>query len=139
MDGKVIFTNIWSANQNAKSGDILFTIISNKRNELIGKALLPSIRAGKVKVGQRVKIKLNNYPELEFGSIPGIVNNISEIPINDHYTIEITFPNGLHTTYNKELPPDLELSGDAVIITEELKLIERLYLPIRNFVNNATN
>lgn len=139
IDGKVVFTNIWSANQNIKSGDIAFTVISNKKNELIGKALLPSMRAGKVKVGQRVKIKLNNYPDLEFGSIPGIIHNISEIPINNNYTIEIDFPDGLQTTYNKRLPPDQELSGDAIIITEELMLIERLFLPIKNFVTNATN
>lgn len=139
IDGKVIFTTIWSVNQNVRNGDIAFTVISNNKNELIGKALLPTMRAGKVKIGQRVKIKLNNYPEVEFGSIPGIVQNISEIPINNNYTIEIKFPNGLQTTYNKKLPIDLELTGDAIIITEELKLIERLFLPIKNFVINATN
>lgn len=139
IDGKVIFTTIWSVNQNVRNGDIAFTVISNNKNELIGKALLPTMRAGKVKIGQRVKIKLNNYPEVEFGSIPGIVHNISEIPINNNYTIEIKFPNGLQTTYNKKLPIDLELTGDAIIITEELKLIERLFLPIKNFVVNATN
>lgn len=139
IDGKVVFTNIWSSNQNLKSGDIAFTVISDKKNELIGKALLPSMRAGKVKVGQRVKIKLNNYPDMEFGSIPGIIHNISEIPVNDNYTIEIKFPDGLQTTYNKKLPSDLELSGDAIIVTEELRLIERLFLPIKNFVVNATN
>lgn len=139
IDGKIIFTNFWSTSQHVKSGDIVFTIVSNKKNELIGKAILPTMRAGKVKVGQRVKVKLNNYPDLEFGSILGIIRNMSEIPINNNYIVEVNFPNGLQTTYNKKLPPDQELSGDAIIITEELMLIERLFLPIKNFVTNSTN
>ncbi len=44
---------------------------------MLGKALLPLQGSGKVHVGQRVHIRLNNYPDQEFGYVKGQVASIS--------------------------------------------------------------
>lgn len=139
INGKVIFTNYWNNNQNVKIGDIVLTILPYNKNELKGKALLPALRAGKVKVGQQVKIKLRNYPDVEFGTIKGIINNISEIPINENYILEIKIPNGLKTSYGKVLPSNQDLIGTAMIVSEDLTLFERLFMPVRKFFVNSIN
>lgn len=47
------------------------------------------------------------------------------------YVIDIELPNGLRTNYGKELPLSREMKGTAEIVTEDLRLIERLLAPIK--------
>jgi multidrug resistance efflux pump len=79
MNGKVSFLNYWSQNQTVNQGDLVFTIIPNKNSSFIAKLKTPAQNLGKVKIGQRVNLKLQNYPDYEFGVLKGTVNNISEI------------------------------------------------------------
>jgi len=43
-------------------------------------------------------------------------------------------PNGLMTTYKKELPYLPNMQGQADIITEDLSLLERLVLPVKKIL-----
>src|SRR5205085_4437130 len=54
----------------------LFSIIPLTGN-LIAKAELPVRGSGKVKVGQKVNIRLENYPFEQFGLVQGVVSTIS--------------------------------------------------------------
>lgn len=69
--GKVTFMTVWSRNQNVKAGETVFTIQPSDSSRVLGKALLPLQGSGKVHVGQRVHIRLNNYPDQEFGYVKG--------------------------------------------------------------------
>ena len=133
-DGIVTFNNYWSQNQNVLSGETVFTIIPCQTGELIGKAQLPTVRSGKVKAGQQVNIHFLNYPDNEVGMVRGVVKSISLIPNNNSYSVEISLPNGLMTTYQKELPLSREMSAQADIITEDLRLLERIFLPIKRIL-----
>ncbi|CAL2105710.1 HlyD family efflux transporter periplasmic adaptor subunit [Tenacibaculum sp. 190524A02b] len=128
MSGKVSFLNYWSKNQTVHQGDLVFTIISNNNSSFIAKLKTPAQNMGKVKVGQVVNLKLHNYPDYEFGFLKGIVNNISEISDKDgFYTIDVSLPKELITTYGKEIDFKQEMRGMAEIITEDLRLIQRLF------------
>ncbi len=131
IGGKITFTSYWSQNQNVTAGETVFTIIPENNQGLIGKALLPIARSGKVKVGQKVNIYFLNYPDEEFGMVRGIVKSISLVPVKENYTVEISLPQGLMTTYKKELPFSQEMNANAEIITEDLRLLERFLLPIK--------
>lgn len=131
IGGKVTFTKYWSANQVIVSGENVFTIVPFEKEELVGKALLPSERSGKVKIGQRVIIRFANYPDQEFGIVNGEVSSISMVPSEGNYTVEIHFPKGLTTNYGKELPVSQEMKASAEIVTEELRLIERFFQPLK--------
>ena len=131
ISGKVTFTKYWNENQFMQTGESAFTIVPDEEEELIGKALLPIVRSGKVKKGQRVIIRFVNYPDQEFGIVEGIVNSISLVPTDNNYLIEITLPNGLKTNYQKTLPVTLEMKATAEIVTENLSLLERFLMPVK--------
>ncbi|MDY0090155.1 MAG: hypothetical protein RBR78_07280 [Flavobacteriaceae bacterium] len=46
--------------------------------------------------------------------------------------IDVILPNGLETSYKKEILFQQEMSGTADIITEDLRLIERLLYQFRD-------
>lgn len=141
IDGHVSFANYWAENQNVSSQQEIFAIVPIEQGEIIGKAILPIARSGKVKIGQKVNIRFQNFPENEFGIVQGIVGNISQVPVETvssltgtrepSYVVSIRFPNGLKTNYNKTLPFMPQMQAQADIITEDLSLLERLFLPLK--------
>ena len=135
--GKVTFTKYWNENQFVQTGENVFTIVPNEEDELVGKALLPITRSGKVKTGQKVIIRFVNYPDQEFGIVEGIVNSISLVPTNNNYLVEITLPNGLKTNYKKTLTVTHEMKATAEIVTENLSLLERFLMPIKKILKES--
>ncbi len=128
INGKVSFLNIWNSNQNVNQGDLVFTIIPSENSSFIAKLRAPAQNSGKIKVGQVVNIKLENYPDTEFGVLNGTVKNISLIPDKEGlYFIDVELPKKLITSYNKEIDFKQEMLGSAEIITEDLRLIERFF------------
>ena len=93
----------------------------------IGKALLPMQGAGKVRVGQRALIRLEGFPEQEYGFLEGKVTSIPPVPDEGgNFVVEITPTQGLKTHYGKVLPVMKVMMGTAEIVTEERSLLERL-------------
>ncbi|MDR2919573.1 MAG: HlyD family secretion protein [Tannerella sp.] len=131
INGKITFTKYWNENQFIQTGENVFTIVPGENDELIGKALLPIERSGKVKTGQRVIIRFANFNDQEFGTVDGIVSTISLVPMENNYQIEIALPNGLTTNYKKTLPVTHEMKATAEIVTEDISLLERFFMPIR--------
>lgn len=136
VDGKVSFTKFWQENQNVSVGDIVFTIVPMRDAKITGKIYLPLAGAGKVKVGQKVNIKLDNYPYMEFGMVQVKVGSISMIPtvINENkvYIIGVEFPNRLKTNYGIDLMFTEEMQGVAEIITKDLSLLQRILFPVKH-------
>ena len=139
IDGKITFTNYWVENQNVTAGSDVFTVVPLETSPIIGKAMLPIARSGKVKTGQKVNIRLQNFPENEYGILRGTVENISLTPAQSgemaYYSVEISLNEGLVTTYKKELPRLPDMQGQADIITEDLSLLERLVLPVKKILS----
>ena len=135
INGKVSFLNYWSKNQTVNQGDLVFTILPAENSSFIAKLKTPAQNLGKVKIGQTVNIKLQNYPDYEFGVLKGKVNHISEISDKDgFYTIDVTLPNKLITSYNKEIEFKQEMRGTAEIITEDLRLIQRFFYQLNKIM-----
>lgn len=133
FNGKVSLLSIYNETQNVKNGDLIFTIIPTKNSSYIGKIKAPVRNSGKLKLDQRVNIKLANYPSKEFGMLEGKIKNISLISDEKgNYLIDVSLPKKLITTYNRELPFKQEMQGNAEIITEDLRLIERFFYQIRS-------
>ena len=137
IDGKVTFIKYWNENQFVQGGESVFTVVPDEKEELIGKALLPIVRSGKVKTGQKVIIRFVNYPDQEFGIVDGLVNAISLVPLDDNYQVEISLPKGLTTNYGKTLPVTFEMRASAEIVTENLSLLERFIMPIKKILKEG--
>jgi multidrug resistance efflux pump len=136
IQGKVSFLNYWSINQTVNQGDLVFTIIPSGNVTFIAKLKTPVQNSGKIKVGQHVNIKLENYPDTEFGVLNGTVKNISLIADSEgFYYVDVELPEKLITSYNKEIEFKQEMRGSAEIITEDLRLIERFFYQFRSILN----
>ena len=136
IDGIVTFTNTREVNQNVTSGDVVMTVVPKRKSELIGTIVLPMQGAGKVKKGQQINIKFDNFPYMEYGIVKGQVKSISLVTTESNYIVEVAFPNGLLTNYKKSLQFSQEMSGTAEIITDDLRLIERFLNPINSIIRN---
>lgn len=133
--GKVSLTSFWQENQNINNGEIVLTVIPYKNKGISGKVYLPLQGAGKVKIGQRVNVKFDNYPYMEYGMIQAEIIKISTIPItvnnNKALILDILFPDGLMTNYGIKLESGEEMFGTCEIVTEDLSLFQRLINPVK--------
>ena len=133
ISGEVSFLQIWTENQTITSGDNVFTIIPKNQNNYVGKVKAKALNSGKIKESQEVNIRLSNYPDREFGIIKGKIKSISLTPDKDgNLLIDVSLPNKLETSYHKKIAFQQEMTGTADIITEDLRLIERLLYQFRD-------
>nr|WP_315220101.1 HlyD family efflux transporter periplasmic adaptor subunit [uncultured Flavobacterium sp.] len=127
VNGVVTFLQVWNENQTINIGDNVFSIIPDARNGFVGKVKAPALNSGKIKSGQRVNIRLANFPDREFGVLKGTIQNIALVPDKEGYLlIDVALPNGLKTSYKKQIVFQQEMKGSAEIVTEDLRLIERI-------------
>nr|WP_320060219.1 HlyD family efflux transporter periplasmic adaptor subunit [uncultured Bacteroides sp.] len=134
IDGELEYLGFWRNNSFVQSGQELFSIIPCK-NKTLGEVMIPSFGAGKVKIGQTVNVKINNYPYDEYGLLKGVVTSFSHITnkvktqngADDAYLVIVSFPGGTVTNFGKLLQLDFETKGTVEIITKRKRLIERLF------------
>lgn len=134
IDGIVEYLGFWRENAYIQIQEPLFSIIP-KKGGIIGEVIVPVYGIGKVKIGQNVNVKLNNFPYDEYGSIYGRVEYISQMTKViltqggniDAHLVRVSFPNGATTNFGKDLELNFETKGSAEIITKPKKLIHRLF------------
>ncbi|MBS0010880.1 MAG: HlyD family efflux transporter periplasmic adaptor subunit [Bacteroidales bacterium] len=134
IEGNVTFTSYWSENQSVREGETVMTVVPGGENEIIARIMVPMTGYGKVEEGQYVNIRLEGYPHLEYGMVQGLISSLSLVPHENLYVIEVSLPDGLTTFYGKQLDFRQNMSGRAEIITEDMRLIERLISPLKYLV-----
>ena len=125
-------------------GDVIASVVPENGAGIIGRLQVSSSGFGKVAVGQTVNVRLNGFPYMEFGVLKGKVSSISSIPrvlpTSDGnmvaYTVEVSFPERLKSTYGKDIPMVQQMDGTAEIITKDRRLIERFTDPIVSLFKN---
>jgi HlyD family secretion protein len=88
-----------------------------------------------VKPGNQVNIQFDNFPHLQYGMVRGKVINISEVPDNNVYTVEVELPDGLHTYYGTDIPFSQNMQGKAEILTDKKRMLERVLDPIKSAIS----
>lgn len=130
--GILSYNNVWQKNQNVNAGDKVFSIVASTPGDIIGKIKLPVSGSGKVSAGQRVNISVTGYPYMEFGFLTGEVTSVSLLANEESmYTVTVSLPQSLHTSYGKQLDFKGELSGTAEVMTDERSVTARLLSPLR--------
>lgn len=137
IDGIVSFVRKWDEGQFINAGETFLAVVPKKDCKVIGIVKIPQENFGKVKSGQKVNVRLNGYPYMEYGLLTGIIGYLSSVPeeavdqqSSPQYIAEVVFPNGMKTSYGKELRLIQKMNGTAEIITEERSLMMRLIDPI---------
>ena len=108
-------------------------VIPLTENGYIGKVKAKAQNSGKLQIGQKVNIRIANYPDREYGIIEGKLKTISSTPDKEgNLLLDIELPNGLQTSYNKQINFQQEMTGTADIITDDLRLLQRLLYQFRD-------
>lgn len=126
VSGKLVWLEKIHQNQYIESGKPIFALTA-PNEKYIALAIIPAAGFGKIKTGQKSRIKLNNYPTYEFGYLEGIVSKLTEIPKEGTYQVEVTLSNGMKSSYNKTLIFTPEMIGTVEIITEDLQVMQRIF------------
>jgi len=135
VKGKVSFLKYWAENQTVNASDLVFTVIPSESSNYIAKLKAPARNSGKIKIGQEVNIKLENYPNTEYGVLQGKVHLISQLPDEEgNYLIDVLLPSTLITSYDKEIAFKQEMQGSGDIILEDLRLLDRLLYQFKKIV-----
>jgi HlyD family secretion protein len=144
-EGTVSFANVWATQQSVIAGEPVISILPLHEGKIIGKMEIPTAGSGKIKQGQKLTIKLDNYPYMEFGVVRGAITSIAPVPVKstamsissaptDVYIAGIDLPDGLHSNYGMSIPFGQEMGGTADIIIEDMSLFERLLQPVRSAI-----
>lgn len=131
IDGRVTFSKHWYVNQTINAGERLVSVVPDSSSNVIGRMVIPFTGIAKVAIGQTVNVKLGSYPYMEFGILKGEIISIAEVPESNGYVAEVTFPDGLLTTYKKPIQLMQQMNGVAEILTKDLCLLQRFLQPIR--------
>jgi multidrug efflux pump subunit AcrA (membrane-fusion protein) len=134
--GRIAHLGFFETDAFVEANKALFSIVPNE-GKLMARAELPIRGSGKVKVGQKVNIRLENYPFEQFGLLRGTIQSISEIPSQEKYYVSIELPDQLYTSQKKNLTFKQQLSGTTEIITEDLRLLERFFYQFRSLLKRA--
>lgn len=134
-NGRLKFNEYLADNEFISNNSELFTITPLDKNKIECKLFVPLNGIGKIAIGQQTIIRLDHFPEDEFGVLYGNVVKISSTPVNaetnqgqeNFYTIDIQLNNGLMTSTKKELPNLYKLQGTADIITKDKSFLERIF------------
>lgn len=136
VSGEVNYLIFFTGNRYVEVGQKLISVIPTYKNsDYFGIAKMPLVNSGKVKIGQLANVKLFGFPENEYGMLVGTVSDISEVPNEDFYLVKVNLTNGLQTTFNKEISFKQDISGNADIITDDLRLIERFVYTLTKAFN----
>ncbi len=136
VSGELVFASVWNPNQQVTAGDQVFSVIPADYGQFIARGGIPLHGSGKVKTGNRVNIRLSNYPYQEFGVLQGEIIHVASIPSIDHYPVQVHLNNQLVTSYDINLGHHAMLDGIAQIITEDISLFNRMMNPLRSLRRN---
>jgi multidrug efflux pump subunit AcrA (membrane-fusion protein) len=123
--GRVNLYNIWSENQYLRNGQNIMTIVPVIES-VVAKGNIPITNSAKLKVGQSILINLNRFPQSEYGYIEGKITFVASVAFDNTYSFDITLTNGLHTSINRVITPQPEMTGVGEILIDDKTQLARV-------------
>lgn len=134
--GRITFSTARSLHENLQAGDELLAIVPDKAEKTIARSPITASGLGRIRSGARAVISLDAWPAMQFGVLEGNVSGISAVSKEDAYLITISLPDSLVTTYGTAIPLRQEMSGIVRIITEERRVLERIFDRVGDLLKN---
>lgn len=88
---------------------------------------VPINGAGQLRKGQKVILRLDEFPESKYGFLIGRVATRPVVPIDRFYRVKVTLTNGLTTNINQKIPMQAVINGEAEVITENLSVFDKVF------------
>ena len=137
-DGMVAFYDFWTEQQYVTAGRQVFVIVP-ETSSLRGRMTISQGGTGKIKPGQNVRIKFDDYPSKDFGIVTGRVQSLSLVAREgaNQVLVELDYP--LVSSYHKPLHFKQEMAGEASIVTENTSLLGRIFYEIRKAFHQGSD
>jgi multidrug resistance efflux pump len=129
IDGRVYFTAAIQENQFLQQGRLLGYVIPQDSRFFL-ESYLPQRDFGKIDTGLAVQVRFDAYPYQEAGPVDGTLSYVSNIATDSGFLATIRLDNGLVTKNNLAIPYRSGLKAQAVIITRNMRLIDKFYYNI---------
>ncbi|MGC4233875.1 MAG: HlyD family efflux transporter periplasmic adaptor subunit [Niabella sp.] len=126
VDGQVVFVLPLQQNQHIDQGKLL-GYVNPPDSRYYTEIRLSQNNFGKVDTGMKVQLRFDAYPYQETGFVPGTLSYISNVAIDSGFLGTVRLDRGLMTSQDKELQYKPGLKAHALIITKDMRLLERLY------------
>jgi len=125
IEGKVVFLQELKKNSFFKGNAVV--IVPEGKN-FYAQLRIPLVGAGKMEEGQRVILKLNDYPYKEYGTLEGALTKFSVVSEGEYYLGSVReIKNNLKLTKNKNILLKENISGIAEIVTKDRSVIGRVF------------
>lgn len=131
VDGVIAFSSFIQENQQLQNNQIVCYINPGNTN-YYADIYIPQYNFGKIKLGQKILLKLPSYPFHEYGAIEGKLDFISNIATDSGYIARVALPNGLITNYKKQVQYRDGLMAQGEIITADLRLSDRFIHQVKS-------
>lgn len=125
-DGKISYLSNLQPNHFLKADEEVFALFQPD-DAIIALAEVPIAGFGKVKVGQKVNLMIDNFPHYDYGILNGRVSKIALLPNSNYYRVEIALPDGMKSSQGKMLKFTPEIIGMAEIITDDKTVMQRIF------------
>jgi len=126
VNGRISFIVPLQENQYLQAGKLLGYINPND-SHFYAEANLSQYNFGKVHTGLAVQLRFDAYPYQEMGFVEGKLDYVSSIPSDSGFLATVRLTNGLMTNNHKLIPYKPGLRAQALIITQNMRLANRLY------------
>lgn len=141
ITGKVSMPFPVNINQHINAQEEILVIIpKEERNDIKVEGILPMANSGKIKNDLKAHIRIDGFPQQEFGTLSSVIDNISLVPQRNEqgnaYLLELSLTDSLNTNYGEEIPFRQEMEGTASIFTNEKRVLERVFEQLLSLVND---
>lgn len=99
-------------------------------NHYYAETYLPQAGFGRVDTGLKVQLRFDAYPYQETGFVGGTLNYISGIAADSGFLATIRLDSGLVTNNHISIQYKSGLKAQAIVITKNMRLLERLYYSV---------
>lgn len=138
INGRIVFIVPLQENRFLQHGKLLGYVIPDS-TLYYAETILPQNNFGKLDTGLQVQLRFNAYPYQEFGFVNGQLSYISKIPSDSGFLATIRLNTALITNYGKSLQYKSGLKAEALIITQNLRLFQRIYYNIIKTTSSKKN
>ena len=125
LEGLIANAQIDLKYSNVTTNTKLLTIIPDK-NESFAVARVPIYGSGELAYNQLVYLSLYDYPSEKYGEVIGRINNISVLPRDSTYEVQINLVEPITTSFGYPIEIKPLMQARAQIVTKDMRLIERL-------------
>lgn len=128
-DGVVVFAFPLQKNQYIEQGKVL-GFVNPENSEYYAEIKISQTNFGKVDTGMKVHLRFDAYPYQESGFVLGTLDYISNIAVDSVFIGTVRLESGLKTSRAKPIQYKNGLNAQALIITKDMRLLERVYYSV---------